>query len=398
MGAATSTARAWRPGLSPAPPGAGPPLTVCTYNILADRHATSGMHDYCPAKFLAWAYRKQRILEELLQMDADIVCLQEVERPFFEAELEPAMAQHGYQALYYARQRRPSEPPTMPEEGISLLYRTDRLEHRDSKAVRLADWVDPSLRGRFWQAVRARQDGAVFALLRDRATRRHLLAGCTHLFWDPRFPDVKAAQAALLCKAAAGFLRRQPALRLAPEAELAAAMPTVIAGDFNSLPRKAQSDAFDAVPPGQVLVSGVHTILAGPEGGIDSTHPDHPARRSLAGGPGQHELPSLRLSSAPFRLASAAAQAWGREPPVTNRTASFSGTLDYVFLSRGHWAVGEALTLPYRFDPAPAGQPAAVNDPTDVPLAQLPAIPNARFPSDHLPLAFRLHLLPAGGQ
>lgn len=165
--------------------------------------------------------------------------------------------------------------------------------------------MDPSLSGRFWQAVRSRQDGALFALLRDRATARHLLAGCTHLFWDPRFPDIKAralpalqgpgcrgallewgalqsalpavarrspcavvlplwqrcrsrqwpcgatwptlqaAQAALLCKAAARFLRRQPALRLVPEAELAAAMPTMIAGDFNSLPRKVQSDAFD---------------------------------------------------------------------------------------------------------------------------------------------------------
>lgn len=151
-----------------------------------------------------------------------------------------------------------------------------------------------------------------------------------------------------------------------------------------------------AVPPGHPLVSGVYSLLAGPEGGIDSTHPDHPARRSLAGSPGQHGLAGLRLGSAPFRLASAAVQAWGREPPLTTRTASFSGTLDYVFLSRGHWAVSEALSLPYRFDPAPASRHTAVNDPTDVPLAQLPAIPNDRFPSDHLPLAFRLHLLPAG--
>lgn len=152
-----------------------------------------------------------------------------------------------------------------------------------------------------------------------------------------------------------------------------------------------------AVPPGQALVSGAYALLAGPEGGIDSAHPDHPARRSLAGGPGQQGLPSLRLSSAPFQLASAAVQAWGREPPLTTRTATFSGTLDYVFLSRGHWVVGEALALPYRFDPAPAGQHAAVNHPADVPLAQLSAIPNHLFPSDHLPLAFRLHLLPAGG-
>lgn len=32
--------------------------------------------------------------------------LLQVERPFFEAELQPAMARLGYQCLYYARQRR----------------------------------------------------------------------------------------------------------------------------------------------------------------------------------------------------------------------------------------------------------------------------------------------------
>ena len=37
------------------------------------------------------------------------------------------------------------------------------------------------------------QDGAVLAVLRDRRTQRRLVAGCTHLFWDPRYPDIKAS-------------------------------------------------------------------------------------------------------------------------------------------------------------------------------------------------------------
>jgi hypothetical protein len=173
MGTATSVqsaaARAWRPaGMLPLPPdaaAAAEPLTVVTYNILADKYATGGMHAYCPPQFLAWPYRKQRILEELLGLRPDILALQEVgaareadlgpqrglvaspwplhcdnrsppaahsppsspplnpgparmplpcppnkrpqvERPFFEAELEPLMAQHGYEALYYSRKRR----------------------------------------------------------------------------------------------------------------------------------------------------------------------------------------------------------------------------------------------------------------------------------------------------
>jgi endonuclease/exonuclease/phosphatase family metal-dependent hydrolase len=93
--------------------------------------------------------------------------------------------------------------------------------------------------------VRQRDDGVLLALLRDSATRRTLLAGCTHLFWNPRYPDVKAAQAMLICRAAGAFLRQQG---LAAEATLrrdAAAVPTIIAGDFNSLPFKRRTDAFD---------------------------------------------------------------------------------------------------------------------------------------------------------
>jgi CCR4-NOT transcription complex subunit 6 len=56
----------------------------------------------------------------------------------------------------------------------------------------LGDSTQPgSYGGKFWGAVRGRDDGVLLALLRDRVTRRQLLAGCTHLFWDPRFPDIK---------------------------------------------------------------------------------------------------------------------------------------------------------------------------------------------------------------
>lgn len=35
------------------------------------------MHKYCPPQFLAWPYRKQRIIQELLGLQPDILCLQE---------------------------------------------------------------------------------------------------------------------------------------------------------------------------------------------------------------------------------------------------------------------------------------------------------------------------------
>ncbi|PSC74002.1 Ccr4p [Micractinium conductrix] len=393
---AGAAARAWRPALGAGVGAAAstlpPPLTVVTYNILADKYATSGAHAYCPPQFLAWPYRKQRILQQVLDFQADLLCLQEVERAFFEGELEPLLAEHGYEGLYASRPRRPVDPPSVPEEGIGLLFRRERLERQASRAVRFADVVPPALSGaKFWEAVKKREDGALLALLRDRASGRSLLAGCTHLYYDPRFPDIKLAQSWLLCRAAVTFLRGQPALGgLAPE-QLAARVPVILCGDFNSLAVKRRSDAFDTVPPGGALVGGVYRLLAGEE--VDPTHQDHPARRSLGGGArGARDLSTLLLGSRPLRLRSAAAAAWGREPPLTNCTPSFRGCLDYCWLSQGHWAVREALELPYRFDPAPPGAPAAVVDPEHV--TDLPPLPDERHPSDHLPLGFRLTLLP----
>ena len=40
----------------------------------------------------------------------------------------------------------------------------------------------------------------MLALLTHKKTGKKLLAASTHLFWNPAFPDIKLAQAALLCK------------------------------------------------------------------------------------------------------------------------------------------------------------------------------------------------------
>lgn len=51
-------------------------FTLLTYNILAEKYATSQMYGYVPSWALVWEYRKQMILHEVLSYDADIICLQ----------------------------------------------------------------------------------------------------------------------------------------------------------------------------------------------------------------------------------------------------------------------------------------------------------------------------------
>lgn len=57
---------------------AGVKFTVLSYNILSAVYHGQGRYDCCPEWARAWEYRRENLLREILQYDADIICLQEV--------------------------------------------------------------------------------------------------------------------------------------------------------------------------------------------------------------------------------------------------------------------------------------------------------------------------------
>lgn len=61
----------------------------------------------------------------------------------------------------------------------------------------------------------------------------------------PSPPRMQAAQAHLMCRAATLFLRQQQLLQGLSLQRIAATLPMLFCGDFNSLPAKRDSDAFD---------------------------------------------------------------------------------------------------------------------------------------------------------
>ena len=122
-------------------------------------------------------------------------------------------------------------------------------------------------------------------------------------------------------------------------------MPTILAGDFNSLPIKTISDAFDEVADGTALISGAYQLLT--QGLIESSHQDHPASRREAE---STALESVKFSSGGLKLASTAVESWGKEPPFTTKTPGFSGTLDYIFYTPEKFDVVEMLEMPYKWE------------------------------------------------
>ncbi|EFJ50976.1 hypothetical protein VOLCADRAFT_88142 [Volvox carteri f. nagariensis] len=450
-------------------------ISVMTYNILAQKYAQSGWHNYCRSRYLNWKYRKALLLQELETYDSDIICLQasddvsalwlsstvsfppEVEVDVFSRELQPRLAERGYRGHYLARAY--GENVQGPLEGVALFYRTSVFELLQQRSFTFssadtnppAPLLPPGLSSsdgeedveatpatadaiaadtapatsatgstaaatvaadseadsdlEVWAAtadggvaaVRARaveELGAIMALLKHRRTKRRVLAAVTHLFWNPAYPDVKAFQAAVLCGEMAAFLRQHAGGSgggtvsgghdgVSPgPAGPSDDVSVVLAGDFNSLCRKRVPDVFDPkIPRGRDgLVSGVYTLLT--RGSLSPHHPDHPASRRRPGETSNPDFRGVELTTAGFKLASAYCLANGRDPPLTTRTATFAGCLDYIFVSPQHFDVTETLGMPYDM---PYG---AVRDPlSDV---AFPPIPNEVFPSDHVSLVAML--------
>lgn len=74
-------------------------MKVISYNILADAYIKPEWYPDVPPERLKWLFRKKRLLEQLLELKADILCLQEVEGCAFDYLFE-GMKVEGYQGIY----------------------------------------------------------------------------------------------------------------------------------------------------------------------------------------------------------------------------------------------------------------------------------------------------------
>jgi len=83
------------PAVFPEPSDTSRCFTVGSYNILADFHAQkdygNGMASWLTAEELSLSSRHQRLMEELIYLDEDVICLQEVGGDYMHDMLQPAL-------------------------------------------------------------------------------------------------------------------------------------------------------------------------------------------------------------------------------------------------------------------------------------------------------------------
>lgn len=102
-------------------------FTVLSYNVLSDLYATSDMYSYCPPWALAWTYRKQNLLREIVAYHADILCLQEVQSDHYEEFFAPELEKHGYTGVYKKKTGEVYTGSVYVIDGCATFFRRDRF-------------------------------------------------------------------------------------------------------------------------------------------------------------------------------------------------------------------------------------------------------------------------------
>ncbi|KAL7589217.1 hypothetical protein Lser_V15G36549 [Lactuca serriola] len=308
---------------------------VVSYNILAQVYVKSSVFPHSPSPCLKWKARSPIILDLLKHLDADILCLQELDEydTFYKEKIE----QNDYSSIYIKRSGRKSD-------GCGIFYKHNKLELVIEETIDYNDLANLLLdeASRVEQKekdldskgkgdpndpyVRLKRDcvGIMAAFKFKKPYQHYIIVANTHLYWDPEWADVKLAQAKYLSSQVAKFKKMV--------SEKFECKPSVIiTGDFNSIPG-------DKVY--QYLVSG---------GSVECLE-DEP----------------------PINLSSVYACTRG-EPRFTNYTPGFTGTLDYIFFSPSD----EGIQIePVSFLELPEAESADVKG----------GLPNYFHPSDHLPI------------
>ncbi|KAL7408432.1 hypothetical protein ABVT39_023513 [Epinephelus coioides] len=313
-----------------------PAVRVVSYNILADIYAQTELsktvlYPYCPQYALQLDYRQNLIKKELAGYNADIICLQEVDKGVFVDSLTPALDAFGLDGVFRIKEKQ--------HEGLATFYRRSKFQLLSSHDIVLSEALtsDP-IHSTLLERVSA--NSALMDLIVKRSTTlqvsvledlnkpgRKVCVANTHLYWHPKGGNIRLVHMGVALQHLSHVI-----------SEVAPGAPLVFCGDFNSTPN-----------------SGVFQLLS--EAVVPLQHADWSSS-------GPEESCSMELLSAFPPLLSACSQ-----PAYTNYVGGFHGCLDYIFIQPDSMQVEQVIPLPSHQE-----------------VTTYEALPSVAHPSDHIAL------------
>ncbi|KAM2668627.1 hypothetical protein EV2_020200 [Malus domestica] len=308
---------------------------VLSYNILADYLATSGSnwHFYCPDWALSWEYRQQNLLYEIIEYDADILCVQEVQKDHFKNFLKPELAKYGYPVIYKKKFETYSFKSHHTTDGCATFYRSQRFKEIATYELEFNNsakpFVDSLADKQKSEARRLLKDNVALVVILEMVENEGSLDGnrpriCvpqsnTHLHANVKNPDIKLLQVVTLIHALEKIVKLK--------------IPLLICAYLNSVP---QSDPYTFISKGRVEIlpskeidqSGIlQTLKLSHSLNLLSAY----ATFFQSDGVKDHQCEKMNPGT--------------KEPLFTNFTPSFFGTIDYIFYTAASFWLDSVLEL-----------------------------------------------------
>ena len=283
----------------------------------------------------------QLVMQEILNYQSDVICLQEMGQRVFFHYFQPAMTALGFHGSFGVK-------TSTTYEGCAIFVRQAQFEVLDTRTICLAkEYMEPknselrdlvvSINTEIDVALRNLPTVAQIQVLRHRATGQRLVLANTHAFYRSNAHFVRLVQVEIIL---------QELKRLAQAYRQAAVM---LCGDLNARPSTA---------PIEYLLRGE----------LNQSHPDWidaPLYVFNGSSTGQHDNVDRTSKSSiihPFQFASGCGM-----PEFTTLIPGFVDTLDYILYD------STALTVAQSF---PMFRCSELD----------PGIPSETFPSDHVAL------------
>ncbi|CAH6778946.1 2',5'-phosphodiesterase 12 [Phodopus roborovskii] len=308
-------------------------IRTVSYNILADTYAQTEfsrtvLYPYCAPYALELDYRQNLIQKELAGYNADILCLQEVDRAVFTDSLVPALDAFGLAGVFRIKQH----------EGLATFYRKSKFSLLSQHDISFQEALesDPlhkelleklALNPLAQEKVLQRSSVLQISVLQStKDSSKKICVANTHLYWHPKGGYIRLIQMAI----ALVHIRHV-------SCDLYPGIPVIFCGDFNSTPSTGM----------------YHFVI---NGSITEDHEDWASN-------GEEERCSMSLTHL-FKLKSACG-----EPAYTNYVGGFHGCLDYIFIDLNALEVEQVIPLPSHEE-----------------VTTHQALPSVSHPSDHIAL------------
>ncbi|XP_065396885.1 2',5'-phosphodiesterase 12 isoform X4 [Macaca fascicularis] len=168
-------------------------IRTVSYNILADTYAQTEfsrtvLYPYCAPYALELDYRQNLIQKELTGYNADVICLQEVDRAVFSDSLVPALEAFGLEGVFRIKQH----------EGLATFYRKSKFSLLSQHDISFYEALEsdplhkelleklvlyPSAQEKVLQRSSVLQ---VSVLQSTKDSSKRICVANTHLYWHPK--------------------------------------------------------------------------------------------------------------------------------------------------------------------------------------------------------------------